>query len=403
MPTFIPAGTSSAMGDTIRGSARTDWMGGVSPTSSPDELINAFIYNYQDTLFGGLGDDLIIGDRYDAGPVPNFAADRLYGGAGDDVIYSDWGPEAPGLATITIGGGGYSYGGDGNDHCYGGGATDNLYGDAGNDVLVGRQGADFISGGTGNDWIYGGDGHDWNGLDGGDGADRIFGGTGNDRIYGGAGSDVIYGDAGNDDISGDRRDHTAAAGDRDTLTYIDLDSAVTVDLANPFQQNTGGGGWDIIQGIERLIGTAEGDRLSGAAFDETLMGGAGNDTLNGRAGQDRLDGGSGRDMMTGGAGADAFVFATAPASANRDVVTDFVAGVDRIVLEDSVFGAIGSRLTTEEFRIGTQARDADDNLIYNPATGALIYDADGAGGQAGITFALIGNGLALTLTDFLMT
>ena len=55
--------------------------------------------------------------------------DHLYGGTGDDIL-------------IGMGG---------NDHLYGGEGHDILLGGSGNDVLVGGKGDDILSGGTGND------------------------------------------------------------------------------------------------------------------------------------------------------------------------------------------------------------------------------------------------------------
>ena len=50
--------------------------------------------------------------------------------------------------------------------------------------------------------------------------------------------------------------------------------------------------------------------------------------------------------------------------------------------------------------------DADDRIIYNNGTGALMFDADGnATGTDGgdfVTFADVGPGLAVTQNDFLI-
>jgi Ca2+-binding RTX toxin-like protein len=74
--------------------------------------------------------------------------------------------------------------------------------------------------------------------------------------------------------------------------------------------------------------------------------------------------------------------------------------VDTILLDDAIFtglaGTVGNSITLQEFRIGTAAQDADDHIIYNNVTGALLYDADGIGGTAAVQFATLSPGLALT-------
>ena len=51
--------------------------------------------------------------------------------------------------------------------------------------------------------------------------------------------------------------------------------------------------------------------------------------------------------------------------------------------------------------IGTQAADADDRIIYNQATGALLFDADGSGGaSSAVQFATLDGAPIITASDF---
>mgnify|MGYP003339214876 CR=1 FL=1 len=104
-------------------------------------------------------------------------------------------------------------------------------------------------------------------------------------------------------------------------------------LAGP--QNTVGAGSDTLSGIENLEGSNLNDTLTGSSAANILTGLDGNDTLNGGAGNDRLIGGLGKDTLTGGLDSDTFVFDSITDSVvgtNRDLVTDFVIGVDKLDL-----------------------------------------------------------------------
>ena len=84
----------------------------------------------------------------------------------------------------------------------------------------------------------------------------------------------------------------------------------------------------------------------------------------------------------------------ANASTNKDTITDFVSGTDKLQFSKSIFtklGAVGN-LTAAEFNSGnlTGGQDATDRIVYNSSTGALYYDADGQGGSAAVQIALIG-------------
>jgi serralysin len=150
-----------------------------------------------------------------------------------------------------------------------------------------------------------------------------------------------------------------------------------------------------------LIGNGADNGLFGNTGANTLSGGNGNDGLNGRAGTDTL---------TGGAGLDSFFFTTALGAGNIDTITDFVAADDTIRLSKAVFTAfsavaVNTVITAGNFRAGTAALDADDRIIYNATTGALLYDADGSNSGAAVQFATLGtttHPAGLTNADFLI-
>jgi Ca2+-binding RTX toxin-like protein len=87
-------------------------------------------------------------------------------------------------------------------------------------------------------------------------------------------------------------------------------------------------------GTDRLFGGAGNDVLNGQDGSSTLFGGSGNDRLIGGSSADLMSGGIGDDLLNGGAGVDGFVFAN---GYDRDRISDFVSGVDRIKLSDALW------------------------------------------------------------------
>jgi Ca2+-binding RTX toxin-like protein len=85
-------------------------------------------------------------------------------------------------------------------------------------------------------------------------------------------------------------------------------------------------------GNDTLHGKGGNDLLAGGAGNDGLTGGRGEDRLDGGDGNDVIDGSAGDDSLRGGAGNDTFVFG----GGSKDVITDFMAGEDKIDL--SAFG-----------------------------------------------------------------
>ena len=147
------------------------------------------------------------------------------------------------------------------------------------------------------------------------------------------------------------------------------------------------------------------DICNGSAGADDLRGFAGNDTLNGGAGNDTLIGGAGADTLTGGAGADKFVFTSthdSAAGASRDVITDFVHGVDKIVL---------SAIDANTLVAGNQAFTLiDSNAAFTSAgqikfvdgtAGGVLYGEVNGNGVADFSIALAGVH-SITAMDFIL-
>jgi VCBS repeat-containing protein len=128
--------------------------------------------------------------------------------------------------------------------------------------------------------------------------------------------------------------------------------------------------------------------------------------VRGNEGANTLDGGGGADVLYGMGGADAFRFSTALGGDNIARIADFAVGTDKIELDDAIFTALTAlgALDASAFKdIATGVRDADDRIIYNSATGALTYDADGFGTDfANIRFATLTGSPTLTAADFIV-
>jgi parallel beta-helix repeat protein len=220
-------------------------------------------------------------------------------------------------------------------------------------------------------------------------ANTLHGSAGNDKIDGLKGSDTMYGYAGNDtyyvDSSGDKVIEAIGGGDDLVITT----SSFTIQSGSEVEK---------VQAIGTSAVTLKGNELA-----NSLIGNAANNTLSGNNGDDRLDGGLGKDSLTGGNGKDSFVFSAALSPPNIDVIKDFKVVDDTIVLDRAIFTALSAgQLAAESFVVGSQAIDADDHIIYDRAAGALLYDADGAGGLDAVQFASISKNLAMTYLDFVV-
>jgi Ca2+-binding RTX toxin-like protein len=388
---------------------------------------------HANALSGGDGNDRIWGhagnDRLDG----LWGRDTLYGGTGNDVLLGGSGADllrgGKGLDTLR--------GGADGDTLYGEAGNDRLYGEAGGDLLGGGGGRDTLSGGAGYDTLKGGDGDDRlygdadnDRLEGGWGRDTLLGGTGHDTLYGdggddllsgGDGDDLIYGGAGNDTLVGGKGWNMFDGSDGvDTVSYQSLDQRYLVVSLETQSARAGLEYEDQLYGIENVIGSRWGDDIAGDAGANAIDGLSGNDSLGGGAGNDTLIGGAGRDTLAGGDGDDRLVlsgdvawggggydvFQLRPLAESNGVASriyDFTPGEDRFLLDAALFdpdAVAGGTLAADVFAIGASAAAPGQHLLYDPETGALAYDADGAGGADAITLAVLGRNLTLSADDF---
>lgn len=238
----------------------------------------------------------------------------------------------------------------------------------------------------------------WGSIDGivdlGGGNDTVHN---NAHLYGdlvlGAGDDHVLNRAGktlhNDVDFGSGEDRLVNDG---TVLGNVLTGAGADSVAN---SGTIAGSIDLGSGADEYDGTA-------SATASIVFGGSGDDTMRGGSGSDEFRGGAGADLMSGGGGNDFFAFDTKLAWSKGDRIVDFETG-DRILLDSKIFqGLEAGVLDAAAFAIGSKARTSETRILYNPENGALLFDADGAGGAAAAKFATIENLPALTASHILV-
>jgi len=378
-------------------------------------------------LDGGGGGDVLIGLGGDDFYYIRNIADRVVEavGGGNDRVFAaasfalEAGSEVEkfttvdNLATTAI-------------NLTGNGLAQYIYGNAGANILDGGGGGDVLVGLGGDDFYYIRNA-----------ADRVVeaAGGGNDRVFAAAnftleaGSEVekfttvdnlattainltgnelaqyIYGNAGANILDG--------GGGGDVMVGLDGDDTYYIRNAADRVVETAGGGADRVFAAASFILEAGSqvevfttvDNLATTAINLT-----GNELaqyIYGNAGANTIRGGAGADVLTGLGGADAFVFDAALAPSNIDRITDFVAGLDQLRLAGQAgepFGALASgTLAASSFVIGATAAQADDYILYDSSTGALLYDVDGNGAGTAVQFATLSTGLSLTAADFVIS
>ncbi|MDK1482985.1 M10 family metallopeptidase C-terminal domain-containing protein, partial [Sinorhizobium sp. 6-117] len=258
---------------------------------------------------------------------------------------------------------------------------------------VGSKGKDTVTGGTLNDI-----------LDGMAGNDVLRGGNGNDTLRDGAGDDQLFGDAGNDVLT--RTVHSGkdlfdGGVGIDTLSFAAGATSVVLDLQTQ-AKNKGLALGLTVKNFETIIGSAADDEIRGDATANTLYGKGADDILDGRDGNDTLVGGAGDDWLTGGAGNDRFVFDREGRDGEGDVITDFVRGQDKLIIDRAAFGiAAGDTAVTLVTGADPVAASSKGTFLFETDNGRLWYDADGNAATADLELvAILQNVKALSTSDF---
>ena len=223
-------------------------------------------------------DDLLVGR--------DGLADRLYGGSGNDTL-------------IGISGGNTLDGGEGNDRLYGGSGDDNLNGGSGDDVYFFSTGSDYARDTSGFDTLLFGEGISLGDLT----IEKR-----DDGSYFGTTNHLVISDNEGNSIQFNRQFDNVSS-QLDTLQFAD---GTTVQLSSIEIDSHGTEGNDSISGIETgdlstddvMFGHGGNDTLSGNSGNDILYGGTGNDYLSGNQGNDTLYGEIGDDYLTGGEGSD---------------------------------------------------------------------------------------------------
>jgi Ca2+-binding RTX toxin-like protein len=386
-----------------------------------DDVISTGAGN--DLLRGGGGADLLTGGTGDDDYHVDMAGDLVVEAAGEgrDVVYAGASYALAAGASIEVL----------STNALGGTAAIDLTGNELDNVLYGNAGANVLNGGGGVDYMAGLGGDDDYHVDNaadyvvenaGGGRDVVYASvdyalaagssveilstdslagtaaidfTGNElgnTLYGNAGANVLNGGGGADDLAGLLGDDTYHVDDQGDVVFEEAEGGRDVVYAGVDYALAAGSSVEVLS----TIGLGESDAID-------LTGNELGNILYGNAGANVLNGGGGSDYLVGFGGADSFAFAAALGSGNVDAVADFSAADDTIVLDDAVFAGLAlGALDAGAFVTGPAALDADDRIVYDNATGALYFDADGSGAGAMVQFAILLDPVPLTASDFIV-
>ena len=391
----------------------------------PDEYAGGGTFNNYTTT-GTLMSDLTVMSNTTTAGYENYFGDIEY--YVQEFGYGDPNNDAVELVLAKLGTAG-------NDVLTGTNGMDPILGLGGNDILRGLNGNDHLEGGAGNDTLIGGMGY--NVMDGGPGTDtvdyrfyngpievdlaggnasfvgdpdpeylstieNVLAGNGNDDLYGNNAANLLNGGGGNDWLQGAKGNdiyHVNTSGD----IIIELaGGGVDTVIASASYRLTQGTPVAQVERLQTINAAATTTiNLTGNSFGQLITGNAGVNTISGLAGNDIISGRGGKDVLAGGAGFNSFLFNTAPSSSNLDRITDFNVAADEIQVENAIFTGVGAAgiISADAFHVGATAADAEDRIVYNKLTGALLYDSNGTGGGGFVQFALLPKNLALTRAD----
>ena len=284
------------------------------------------------------------------------------------------------------------FGGAGNDTLMGSAGDDRLFGEADNDSVDGGNGYDLLVGGAGNDILQGGDSADT--LIGGVGNDTLNGGLSNDTMKGGAGADVFV--LQNTSYADDKVvDFNTADGDKISVTNFgigDLDTfkllasaSNTVTIykdGNTLETAFSGFGIGALTTSNIILNTNTTNDVLSASYKSDLFGAGGNDTLTGSSGDDRLFGEVGNDNLNGGAGYDMLFGGVGNDTINGGTETDTInggSGNDLILVnndgsDDVMNGGLG--IDTIDFSMIGSAVTVNLNSTAAQTTVATLYRTD---------------------------
>lgn len=276
-----------------------------------------------DSITTGSGSDIILGA---------FEADTIFGGDGDNLVLGDTGSvvlDAAGRATMigqdTLNGGvDVITTGTGRDAIVAGLGGDSVISGAGDDAILGDLGQYLAAQGGSNGILQSltttpviGD----DTISSGTGDDMVIAGLGDDTVNAGEGEDLIMGDnayvtfAGNADIAVLEIRNTALGGNDLLITQGAVGDDIVVAQVGADDIRTAGGDDLIVADLARILlsdpraalaGQSAADRLvvldgieSSLGFDDTITAGDGRDIVWAGFGADSVLGGNGQDIIIG--------------------------------------------------------------------------------------------------------